>query len=410
MQSFNPMHLIVIIAICVIGAGLIFKGDGVSDQVVSVAPAATVAAYVPTPAQKVGTANISHAPQDVPPPLTRTENQTVKVALDAVQLVAEIADGTTYEYWTYNKTVPGPMVRVLEGDIVEVSVTHKHDHMVMSDEERALDEELFGTFSVSGFVSIANAQGMPAGMDMSNAAHMAAGHGEHSVDFHAAQGALGGADGSRAAPNETKTFTFKAAKPGLYIYHCGSPHVPTHIANGMYGMILVEPKGGLAKVDHEYYLVEGELYTSGPLGQKGHQTMSKEKLLNEAPEYVTFNGKPGAVTGDRALTAKVGETVRLFVGAAGQVTSNFHVIGEVFDRVYREGDLVSPPAQFVQTTLVPAGGATMVEFGVDYPGKYVFVDHALSRAVDRGAAGHLIVTGDADPSIYKGEIKASTGH
>jgi len=165
-------------------------------------------------------------------------------------------------------------------------------------------------------------------------------------------------------------------------------------------MILVEPKEGMNPVDKEFYLVEGELYTSGPLGQTGHQEFSKEKLLAEDPEYVVFNGKPGALTGDGALTAEVGDRIRMYIAASGQVASNFHIIGEIFDKVFREGDILSPPAQNVQTTVVPAGGATMIEFTVDYPGTYVIVDHALSRALDRGAAGHLIVTGEPDPEIY----------
>jgi nitrite reductase (NO-forming) len=277
------------------------------------------------------------------------------------------------------------------------------------------EASLFHSFSVGSLITEVHADGPIADAShdhggMSDEAHHAAGHGEHSVDLHAVQGALGGADGSRAGPNETKTFKFRADKPGIYIYHCGSPHVATHIANGMYGLILVEPKGGLPKVDREYYLVEGELYTSGSLGQKGHQEFSKAKLLSEDPEYVIFNGRPGALTGGNALTANVGETVRLYVGASGQIASNFHVIGEVFDRVYREGDLLSPPARNIQTTVVPAGGASVVEFDVNYPGTYVFVDHALSRAIDRGAAGQLIVSGEKDITVYDGEEKTSTGH
>lgn len=414
MEKFKPVHLIVIIVIIVIGLGLIFKEPSSSEHYLV---NDTDTKLVKLPARQVAVSNISNKADNIPPPVTRAENKVVKIDLEAVQLVAEIADGTTYEYWTFNKTVPGPFIRVMEGDIVEVSVTHSHDHMAMSDSELKQEEDFFHSFTLSPFVNTATAQehvhsantpdnhahGDMTGMDhgaMSDEAHRAAGHAEHSVDLHAVQGPMGGADGSRAAPNQTETFRFRADKAGIFLYHCGSPHVATHIANGMYGLILVEPKGGLPEVDKEYYIVEGEIYTSGNVGETGHQQFSKEKLMNEDPEYIVFNGKPGALTGDRALTAKVGDTVRLFVGASGQLTSNFHVIGEVLDKVYREGDLLSPPAQNIQTTLVPAGGAMVTEFTVDYPGTYVIVDHALSRALDRGAAAHLIVTGEPDPNLY----------
>jgi nitrite reductase (NO-forming) len=416
MQTFGPIHLVIIIAIVVIGLGLIFKGAGdTSTPSVSSNSALEVAAQ---PARPIGTPEIARRADDMPPPIERNENKVVKVELEAVQLIGEIADGTTYEYWTFNRTVPGPFLRVREGDTVEVSVTHAHDQMASQSHE-VEEESFFHSFTVGSFITEAHAEGPLAdtshgpGMNhggMSNEDHQAAGHGEHSIDLHAVQGALGGADGSRAGPNETKTFKFRADKAGIYVYHCGSPHVATHIANGMYGLILVEPKEGLSKVDREYYLMEGELYTSGSLGQKGHQEFNKSKLLNEDPEYVVFNGRPGALTGKNALTANVGETVRMYVGSSGQIASNFHVIGEVFDRVYREGDLLSPPARNVQTTVVPAGGASVVEFDVNYPGTYLFVDHALSRAIDRGAAGQLIVTGEKDTTLYEGEEKTSTGH
>lgn len=418
MEKFTPNHLIIIIAVVVIGFGLIFKGAG-NNELGNANPYAvgTKGTPVLSTAKPSAIPTISNSAANVPPPITRTENQVVKIDLEAVQLVAEIEDGVTYEYWTFNKTVPGPFIRVLEGDTVEVSVTHAHDHMAMNTLEPSIYEELFHSFTINSFVNVAQAQGhdhapgMPdnhshgndSTMDhgsMSEAEHMAAGHGEHSIDLHAVQGPMGGADGSRAAPNATETFRFKAEKPGLYLYHCGSPHVATHIANGMYGVVLVEPKGGLPPVDKEFYLVEGELYTTGVVGQKGHHEFSIDKLMSESPEYVVFNGKPGALTGSNALTAEVGDTVRLFVAASGQVSSNFHVIGEIFDKVYREGDLLSPPAQNVQTTVVPAGGAMMTEFTVDYPATYAIVDHALSRALDRGAMAHLVVTGEPDPELY----------
>jgi nitrite reductase (NO-forming) len=144
------------------------------------------------------------------------------------------------------------------------------------------------------------------------------------------------------------------------------------------------------------------------MGREGLQLFDTQDYLDGKPQYVVFNGKTGALMNN--MNAEVGETVRMYVGNGGvNLTSNFHVIGEIFDRVYREGDLVTPPAEGLQTTLIPAGGAVMVEFTLDYPGNFVLVDHALAR-VDRGAWGVLHVDGEADPSIYNGQIQSGAGH
>jgi nitrite reductase (NO-forming) len=154
--------------------------------------------------------------------------------------------------------------------------------------------------------------------------------------------------------------------------------------------------------------MQGEFYTEGAMGRDGLQLFDTQAYLDGKPEYVVFNGKTGALSGN--MTANVGETVRMYVGNGGvNLVSSFHVIGEIFDRVYREGDLVTPPAEGLQTTIVPAGGAAVVEFQLDYPGNFVLVDHALAR-VDRGAWGVLQVEGEPDPSIYNGEIESGGGH
>jgi nitrite reductase (NO-forming) len=221
----------------------------------------------------------------------------------------------------------------------------------------------------------------------------------HNIDLHAVNGPGGGAVGTNVAPGETKSFTFQALNPGLYIYHCATAPVPAHIANGMYGLILVEPEGGLPPVDREYYVVQGELYTAQPTGTQGHLDYSAQHAMDENPSYVVFNGAWQALTGDQALTAEVGERVRIYVGNGGpNLTSSFHVIGEIFDTVNIEG--ASEVSTNVQTTSVPAGGAAWVEFTVDVPGTYVLVDHALSRTFDKGSLGHLVVTGPEDPAIF----------
>ena len=305
--------------------------------------------------------DIARDPGDIPPPLQRRGPADVEIDIAAKEVLAEMAPGVTLNYWTCGGTVPGPFFRVREGDTVTLTLRN----------------------------------------DPTSLHH-------HSIDLHAVTGPGGGAAATMVAPGESKTITFKALNPGIFIYHCAYPNVANHMAHGMYGLILVEPKGGLPPVDHELYVVQGEFYSAGALGRPGLQLFDAEAMLDGKPQYVVFNGRTGALMGK--MNAKVGDTVRMYVGNGGvNLISSFHVIGEIFDRVFREGDIVSPPAESVQTTLIPAGGAAMVEFRAEYPGKYILVDHALSR-LDRGAWGVLEVTGEADPSIFKGETESGGGH
>lgn len=316
------------------------------------------------PAKRVSIDEVGWDASDIPAPLTRTRPEKVEFVIETEEVIAEIEDGTTFELWTYNGKVPGPMLRVMEGDDV---VIHLDNH------ETSL---------------------MP-----------------HSIDFHAATGPGGGAVYLQVPPGERRSLQFKALKAGLYVYHCATPHIPTHMARGMYGLILVEPPGGLPEVDHEYYVVQGEYYTNARPGTDGHMEEDGERLLDELPTYVLLNGRVGSITGERAMKAEVGDTLRIFFGVGGpNLHSAFHVIGEIFDRVYPEGALLNEPLLNVQTTSVPPGGATMVEFEVDYPGSYLLVDHALSR-LDKGAVGILEVSGDADERIFKGlDGLAPAGH
>ncbi len=297
--------------------------------------------------------DISRAPTDLAEPITRRKPQRVKVELESVELEGQLADGTTYQYWTFNGSVPGPFLRVRVGDTVEVTMKNDIDAAMI-----------------------------------------------HSVDFHATTGPGGGATYLQVEPGGEKKLEFKALVPGIYVYHCATPMVAHHIANGMYGLILVEPEEGLPPVDREFYVMQGEIYTTGQFGEQGMQEFSVEKMLDESPEYVVFNGNVGGLTSAHPLTARVGETVRIYFGVGGpNLTSSFHVIGEIFDRVYDLGDVMTAPSQGVQTITVPAGGAAIVEFGVDYPGRYILVDHALSR-LERGLVGFLIAEGEANPEIY----------
>ncbi len=179
--------------------------------------------------------------------------------------------------------------------------------------------------------------------------------------------------------------------------------VAQHISNGMYGMILVEPEGGLSPVDREFYIMQGELYTAQRHGSQGLQEFSLDKLLDERPEHLLFNGNMDALTQTHKMEADVGDNVCIFFGVGGpNATSSFHVIGEIFDKVYDQASLTSPPLSDVQITLVPPGGATMVEFEVEYPGKYILVDHALSR-LEKGLAGFLHVNGEENPEVFHTE-------
>jgi nitrite reductase (NO-forming) len=325
---------------------------------VATAPGVVLAqeAEAAAPAEAI---NIIRSASDLPRPLNANSPRHHVVGLETTEVIGQLEDGTSYTYWTYNNKVPGPFVRVRVGDTVEVNMTNAADSVMM-----------------------------------------------HNVDFHAVTGPGGGAAATNANPGETKSFTFKALQPGLYVYHCATPMVAQHISNGMYGLILVEPEGGLPEVDHEFYVMQGEIYTEEEQGTPGLLTESIEKLLNEQPTYYVMNGAFKALTGDNALKAEVGDTARIYFGVGGpNKISSFHVIGEIFDTVYRDASLTSPPITDVQTVLVPPGGATVVDLTFEVPGSYIMVDHALSR-VDRGAAGIIEVTGPQNPDIFRGSPEA----
>ncbi|HGG9491972.1 TPA: copper-containing nitrite reductase [Neisseria meningitidis] len=317
------------------------------------APAASnsqAAAETPSSELPVIDAIVTHAPE-VPPPTDRDHPAKVRVKMETVEKTMKMDDGVEYHYWTFDGDVPGRMIRVREGDTVEVEFSNNPSSTV-----------------------------------------------PHNVDFHAATGQGGGAAATFTAPGRTSTFSFKALQPGLYIYHCAVAPVGMHIANGMYGLILVEPKEGLPKVDKEFYIVQGDFYTKGKKGAQGLQPFDMDKAVAEQPEYVVFNGHVGAIAGDNALKAKAGETVRMYVGNGGpNLVSSFHVIGEIFDKVYVEGGKLIN--ENVQSTIVPAGGSAIVEFKVDIPGSYTLVDHSIFRAFNKGALGQLKVEGAENPEI-----------
>ncbi|HGJ8466237.1 TPA: copper-containing nitrite reductase [Neisseria gonorrhoeae] len=312
--------------------------------------AAQATAETPAGELPVIDAVTTHAPE-VPPAIDRDYPAKVRVKMETIEKTMKMDDGVEYRYWTFDGDVPGRMIRVREGDTVEVEFSNNPSSTV-----------------------------------------------PHNVDFHAATGQGGGAAATFTAPGRTSTFSFKALQPGLYIYHCAVAPVGMHIANGMYGLILVEPKEGLPKVDKEFYIVQGDFYTKGKKGAQGLQPFDMDKAVAEQPEYVVFNGHVGAIAGDNALKAKAGETVRMYVGNGGpNLVSSFHVIGEIFDKVYVEGGKLIN--ENVQSTIVPAGGSAIVEFKVDIPGSYTLVDHSIFRAFNKGALGQLKVEGAENPEI-----------
>ncbi|MCE3603325.1 copper-containing nitrite reductase [Massilia sp. P8910] len=299
------------------------------------------------------------APPALPPQITRKTPARVVVNLTVEEIEREIAPGTRYTFWTFGGTVPGKMIRVREGDTVELHLQNLAGNKL-----------------------------------------------PHNIDLHAVTGPGGGAGQTLIAPGNEASFTFKALASGLYVYHCATAPVGMHVANGMYGMILVEPKEGMAKVDKEYYVMQGDFYTTGAYRAPGLQGFDLQKAIDERPTYVLFNGADGALTGQGALTAAAGEKVRMFFGVGGPNTvSSFHIIGAIFDKVYTEGG--THFQENVQTTLVPAGGSTIVEFVPKVPGNLTLVDHSLTRAFNKGAVGLMAVSGPGRPEIYGKGIKTA---
>ena len=295
------------------------------------------------------------SPPNVPPPTADRVAKKLIVDMEILEQEGEMTNGVKYVYWTFGGTVPGSFIRTKIGDEVEFHLKNHPDNKL-----------------------------------------------PHNIDLHAVTGPGGGAESSFVAPGHEKVFSFKVLNPGLYVYHCATAPVGMHIANGMYGLILVEPEEGLSAVDKEYYIMQGDFYTKGKYGERGLQPFDMQKAVDENADYVVFNGKVGALTGDNAITANVGETVRLFVGNGGpNLVSSFHLIGEIFDKVHVEGgSLIN---ENVQTTIIPAGGAAIVEFKVEVPGTFILVDHAIFRAFNKGALGMLKVEGEENEKVYSGE-------
>jgi nitrite reductase (NO-forming) len=293
---------------------------------------------------------IAADPTDVPPPVDWDEPREHEISMETVEATAEITPGTTFDYMTFDGQVPGPMVRVRRGDRIRFQLTNPED------------------------------SNQP-----------------HNMDFHAAYGPGGGAEDTTITPGETAEIEFKAMYPGVHIYHCAVPDFDHHISAGMFGAILVELEDGLPEVDRELYFGQHEIYTKGGRGDDNHHPFDFEAMNKEEPTFVVFNGVPYGFTegGHGPITVNTDERIRIYFANGGpNLSSSWHAIGNVWTRLYRDGDLVSDPGRFVETTPVPPGSVSAAEIRTPVPGPVRLVDHAASRALKRGALGVIQVQGE----------------
>ncbi|HLI10803.1 MAG TPA: copper-containing nitrite reductase [Alphaproteobacteria bacterium] len=349
-----------------IAAGVLAGAGGLGGASLSAAEIHDhMAAPIAVTAATASLPDIARDPADLPPAIGARGPRHVRVDLETVEAVGRLADGTSYPYWTFTiagqpPKVPGPMIRVRVGDVVELHLRNNEKSTMT-----------------------------------------------HNIDLHAVSGPHGGGMATVVAPGEEKSFSFTATTPGLYVYHCATAPVALHIASGMFGMILVEPAGGLPKVDHEYYVVQSDMYTDKPFGAAGEASPDYDKIVAETPDYFVFNGTADALV-THPLRAKTGETVLIFFGDAGpNKAASFHVIGQIMSRLYMEGALLSRPVDGVQTTTVAPGGAVVAEFKPLVPGTYALVDHAIIRT-ERGAKGLFIVDGPGDPSVFAAQPRTAS--
>ena len=307
-------------------------------------PLNSFAGVVPSNAQELAEA---HKPYDATmPPVSA--NSVAKVHMTLKDMTVQIAPGVRYNTWAFDgHGAPGPIVHVRQGQTVEMTLT--------------------------------NGGSIP-----------------HSIDFHAARIAPNMAF-KDVMPGQSFTFRFKANDPGVFMYHCGTKPVLAHIANGMYGAIVVQPKKALPKVDKEYVLVASEWYLDGD-GISKPASLNMSKARSMMPDWTTFNGYANQYV-THPLVSKPGETVRFWVVAAGPtLDTNFHVVGTLLDRAWVNGDMTRFQHN-VQTVGVPAGGGAAFDVKIDKPGLYPFVSHAFAH-VDLGQVGLLKV----------GNVKGTMSH
>ncbi|MGB9141373.1 MAG: copper-containing nitrite reductase [Aestuariivirga sp.] len=277
-------------------------------------------------------------------------------------------DGTEVWAFTYNGSVPGPMIVVHEGDYVELTLKNLATNLL-----------------------------------------------EHNIDFHASTGALGGGALTKVLPGEQVVLRWKAVKQGVFVYHCapGDVMIPYHVVHGMNGAVMVLPRGGLKdnkgnplKYDRAYFVGEQDFYI--PRDESGafkkYETAgedlseSLDVMRTLTPTHVVFNGAAGALTKDNALKAKVGETV-LFIHAQANRDSRPHLIGGHGDYVWDTGSFADVPATGLETWFIRGGSAGAMVYKFRQPGIYAYVNHNLIEAVMLGATAHVVVEGEWDDDL-----------
>jgi len=335
----------------------VLKGTGIAGFSAVAGCSAPVGEREQSRPPDVDVDRVAADPTDVPDSVDWSEPRRHEISMETKELTAEIAPGVTFDYMTFDGQVPGPMVRVREGDRIHMELTNPED------------------------------SNLP-----------------HNIDFHAAYGPGGGAEDTTITPGETAEIEFTAMYPGVHIYHCAVSGFDHHIASGMFGAILVEPEGGLPEVDRELYFGQHEIYT-GEQGESGDLTFDFDAMANEEPTYVVYNGEPYAFTEDKygPIEVDTDESIRIFLANGGpNLSSSWHAIGNVWSRLYRDGDLLSDPAQYVETTAVPPGSVAAAEIETPVPGPIYLVDHSATRAVKKGALNVIHANGEEKPDIYDG--------
>ena len=316
--------------------------------------------------------NTSYAPA-VPKAIQRKEQSIFDVHLEVLENICDIDSNNNikFDVWGYrikgdDKVLcgaPGPILRGRVGDIARITLTNIKDNK-----------------------------------------------NTHNIDFHSVTGQGGGASALTVLPGETKTIEIRLLYPGTFMYHCAFGDVPEHIAHGMYGMFIVDPEKPLPEVDHEWAIMQSEWYldelTSDRVNKLDHIA-----LLNEEPNIITFNGKKNALLNENSLSMNTGERSRIyFVNQGLSLASNFHPIGSHWDLVYPEGATHSTNNTIYgsQSTLVVAGGGTVVELVARVPSYIILVDHALTRAFYKGAMGIINVSGEENKEIFEAKVTKET--
>ncbi len=295
-------------------------------------------------------------PRDIPSPINRNRPVTHNITLESKDLISEIEPGVQFKFMTYGGQVPGPMIRVRQGDKMNLTFKNNSQNTLL-----------------------------------------------HNVDFHAVYGTGGGSKATLCPPGQSRELHAKLMYPGAFIYHCAVPKLDEHISSGMFGMIVVEPNEGLSEVDHEFYLGQHEVYSNKEAGEKGFHEIDVESMKAENPTYVLLNGEKKALTEDGYGTMKtqVGDTARIFMVTGGpNLSSSFHAIGNVWTKAWREGAIASEPEEYVQTCHVAPGSCGIFEMDFPVPEKSFLVDHALSRYNRKGMLGVIEVEGEEQPHIF----------